>query len=93
MKEARAVSQSVNVVSARLGGSVTCLMKVIAARRMLRRRRISHTINIGVNHAAPASSNPCLAHAWLDAGGFTMVGYAEKNDYTVILGELSPKQG
>ena len=87
IEEARAVAQCVNAISGRLGESVTCLMKVVATRRMLCRRRIGHTINIGVNHAAPVASAPCLAHAWLDAGGFTMVGFAGKHDYTVILGE------
>lgn len=90
LQEARIVAHSVNAISGRLGGSVTCLMKVIAARRMLWRRRIGHTINIGVNQAAVGASS-AVAHAWLDVGGSTVVGYTKKSDYAVILGEGAPK--
>lgn len=87
LREASAAARCVNAISARLGGRITCLMKAIAVRRMLWRRGIGSAINIGVNRPASDSSSSYGAHAWLDAGGFTLTGQEEKSAFTAILGE------
>ncbi len=47
-----------------------CLVKSIAGRWMLRRRRITSQITFGVNHDR---EKRLIAHAWLKAGAFEVV--------------------
>ena len=77
---------AVDVTGGLAGKSATCLMKAIAGRRMLARRSIASDIMIGVNFKDSANGDPCLAHAWLDVAGQTLLGGDVKAQYTVIWG-------
>jgi len=47
-----------------------CLVSSLAARRMLRRRRIASRLSLGM---AKSSDGRLRAHAWLEAGGYEIV--------------------
>lgn len=59
----------------------TCLMRAIAAQRVLARRRIASSLVLSVT---PASGAVVDAHAWLEAGGIVVTGRNEKSKYVPI---------
>jgi Transglutaminase-like superfamily len=57
-----------------------CLPQAMAAKWMLARRGYSSTLYLGVSKNRAAF----IAHAWLDTGGMTVVGGANKADFTPV---------
>lgn len=65
-----------------LGGErVGCLIKAIAAKRMLARRSIQTSVQIGINKSSRNSGGIWEAHAWLDLGDQTILGGDTKTEY------------
>jgi hypothetical protein len=79
--EIRKVSWAVQAIARQAPPFRQCLLQAIAARWMLKRRRILNTLFLGVRKSG---AGPMLAHAWLNAAGQTVVGKFEKEDYRVI---------
>jgi|SRR5580658_1658858 hypothetical protein len=58
-----------------------CLPQAIAAKVMLRRRRINSVLHLGV---AKNSDAHLQAHAWLDAAGVEVTGYPGRGEFIEI---------
>lgn len=83
-RRARDIGWAVHALARRLP-QLTCLMQVLAARRMLRRRGIAATTFLGILADRPAAaSDPLLAHAWLYCGTRVIVGDGDLSQYRVI---------
>ena len=74
---ARQVRLVVRVVADRLPWTSTCLVRAMAARAMLARRRLPCTLYLGLR--APALS--LEAHAWLRAGSIAVTGGGESRAF------------
>jgi hypothetical protein len=59
-----------------------CLVKAIAAKKMLERRHIESTLYLGT--ARDSSSGKMIAHAWLRSGPFYITGAEEMDGFTVV---------
>lgn len=77
----RTVCCVVNGLSRRTPWASTCLVKVLASHKMLRKRRLPHTIHLGVRKQDSAR---LAAHAWLSADGKVLVGGRILQDFTEI---------
>ena len=73
---ARAVSVMARVMPLRCN----CLVRVVAARQLLRRRGLASQATIGVTK----EGDRLLAHAWLKTGGATVVG-GDVSDFVPLL--------
>ena len=58
-----------------------CLPQAIAARIMLKRRRVESVMHFG---AAKGEDKPLDAHAWLDAAGVEVTGYPVAKQFAEI---------
>jgi hypothetical protein len=58
-----------------------CLPQAMAARVMLKRRRVESVMHFG---AARGTDKPLDAHAWLDAAGVEVTGYPVAKDFAEI---------
>jgi hypothetical protein len=58
-----------------------CLVRAIAAMKMLQRRRIESTLYLGTTKDADGGM---IAHAWLRSGTFYITGAKEMRKYTVV---------
>ena len=65
------VSQTVNIMSRYTIWESQCLVKAIAAMKMLERRQIESTIYFGT---AKDENGKMIAHAWLRSGSFYLTG-------------------
>ena len=65
------VSQTVNIMSRYTIWESQCLVKAIAAMKMLERRQIESTIYFGT---AKDENGKMIAHAWLRSGSFYITG-------------------
>jgi len=61
----------INGMVARLPWESSCLVKAMAAHRMLKRRHIAHKVHIGVGNN---SGDSISAHAWLSSGDRIIIG-------------------
>lgn len=68
----RAVRWAVVTAARRMPFRTACLQQAIAARGMLRRRRIGSVLRLGVGDRSGAMLE---AHAWLEAGALAVTGY------------------
>jgi hypothetical protein len=59
-----------------------CFEQALAAKFMLKRRKIKSTIHFGV--AKSAVNNQMTAHAWLESDGFILTGAKGHNNFSVI---------
>jgi hypothetical protein len=64
-----------------------CLVKAIAAMKMLERRQIESTIYLGT---AKDKTGKLIAHAWLRSGPFYITG-AEVVDQFVVVSKFAKK--
>jgi hypothetical protein len=69
------VSRGLQRVAGQLPWHTTCLERAVAAKWMLRRRRVPTTLYLGVRRAGPA----LVAHAWLRSGPAIVTGGAEES--------------
>ena len=83
MQTALLVVNIINGLETRTPWKNTCLVKVLATRRMLQKRQINHKIHIGV---APKSNNDFDAHAWLSVGNEIILGGENLDGFHEISG-------
>lgn len=77
----RNVYQAVHMVSHHTFWECKCLVRAIAAMKMLERRRIDSTLYLGT---AKDESGKMVAHAWLRSGPFYITGAEEIGGFTVV---------
>lgn len=58
-----------------------CLVKAIAAMKMLERRKIESTLYLGT---ARDGNGKLIAHAWLRSGPYYITGFEEMDKFTVV---------
>ena len=75
------VSQAVNTMSHYTPWESMCLVKAIAAMKMLERRQIESTLYLGT---AKGENGKMIAHAWLRSGPFYITGFEEMEKFTVV---------
>lgn len=59
----------------------TCMVRVLAAHRMLRKRKIRHAIHFGVKKGL---NDKMEAHSWLTVGGQIFIGAEQREAYIEI---------
>lgn len=79
------VSDAVNIMSRHTIWESMCLVKAIAAMKMLERRKIDSTIYLGT---AKDENGKLIAHAWLRSGPFFITG-AEVMDKFVVVSKFA----
>lgn len=79
-KEAKRIRESVLIVARRTPWESKCLVQALSAQRMLKKKRISTTIYLGVRK----ESNEMKAHAWLRCGEFYVTGGEIREQYVVV---------
>lgn len=67
----KTVASVINGLSTRTPWSSTCLIKVLAAHKMLARRRIPHILHFGVHISQSKEIN---AHSWLSVANEVVIG-------------------
>ena len=77
----RQISQAVRVMSRHTIWESQCLVKAIAAKKMLERRRIESTLYLGT---ARDEGGSMIAHAWLRSGSFYVTGAEEMRMFTTV---------
>jgi hypothetical protein len=75
------ISQSIHMMSRYTCWESQCLVKAIAAMKMLERRRIESTLYLGT---AKDETGEFIAHAWLRSGPFYITGAVGKERFTVV---------
>ena len=71
VKKGKTVALIINGLSLRTPWSSTCLVKVLAAHSMLKKRKIAHTLHFGVKKN---TAHQLDAHAWLSVGEEKIIG-------------------
>ncbi len=87
--KARRIAGAVDLVARRTPWESTCLAQAIAAKFMLRRRRLSSLLCLGTR---VDSSGKLVAHAWLRYGSEILLGGADHASFTLLsaFGERPP---
>ncbi|XEC95521.1 lasso peptide biosynthesis B2 protein [Paenibacillus tarimensis] len=75
------VSWAVGLMSRHTWWESMCLVKAIAAMKMLERRKIESTLYLGTSRDG---SGKMIAHAWLRSGPFYITGSEEMEKFTVV---------
>ncbi|MEY2192773.1 lasso peptide biosynthesis B2 protein [Neobacillus sp. BF23-41] len=75
------ISQAVNMMSRYTLWESMCLVKAIAAMKMLERRNIESTIYLGT---AKDETGKMIAHAWLRSGPLYLTGAEEMERFVVV---------
>lgn len=75
------IADVVNGLSRRTPWRSTCLVKVIAAHKMLLKRGVPHVLHFGVQKNSPGEIK---AHAWLSTGTKIIVGGEDRDGYNEI---------
>jgi hypothetical protein len=75
------ISQIIHLASRYTFWESECLVKAIAARKMLDRRGITSTLYLGVGRVENAE---LVAHAWLRSGPFYVTGSEGMERFTVV---------
>jgi hypothetical protein len=80
---ARDIGWAVRLAAANVPFPALCLQQALAAKFMLRRRRIKGALHLGVaTRTGPGGA--MRAHAWLDAAGVEVTGCPVTSEYTEI---------
>jgi hypothetical protein len=77
----RRVAWAVTVISRRAPWRCKCLEQGIAAKMMLRRRKIANTLYLGLARGADTQLD---AHAWLRSGSVNVTGGANNDRFSVV---------
>lgn len=75
------ISRAIQRMSRHTWWESMCMVKAMAAMKMLERRGISSTLYMGT---AKDSSGQMIAHAWLRSGPYYLTGYEEMAHFTVV---------
>jgi len=89
---ARRVAWAVQAVARHLPLGFVCLPQAVAAKWMLRRRRLPSTLYLGLQRQTERSTT---AHAWLRVGDMILTGRNESSNHTVVatFAEETPSTG
>jgi hypothetical protein len=77
---ARQVRHIVGAIARRLPWHSTCLVRAMAAGRLLKRRGLPYTLYLGVSGGRP----PLDAHAWLRSGAVYVTGEEEAANFHAV---------
>ena len=77
----RRVRGALGSIRRRVPWKPTCLVRAVAANRVLARRMVASNLVLSVT---PASGKTVDAHAWLEAGELVVTGLGEKVKYVPI---------
>ncbi|MCT8138138.1 lasso peptide biosynthesis B2 protein [Anaerobacillus sp. CMMVII] len=77
----RSVSHAIHVMSKYTFWESQCLVKAIAAMRMLEKRGVESTLYLGT---AKDTKGILIAHAWLRSGPFYVSGFEGMENFTVV---------
>ncbi|MEC5424052.1 lasso peptide biosynthesis B2 protein [Virgibacillus sp. C22-A2] len=80
-QQLRDISQAIHIASSYTLWESQCLVKAIAAMRMLERRKIESTLYLGT---AKEKSGQLIAHAWLRSGPYYITGSEGMERFTVV---------
>ncbi|WP_413307765.1 lasso peptide biosynthesis B2 protein [Bacillus sp. 1P10SD] len=80
-KMARRVAESIHLMSKYTLWESQCLVKAIAAMKMLEKRDIESTLYLGTSKD---TNGKLIAHAWLRTGPYFVTGYEGMEKFTVI---------
>jgi hypothetical protein len=83
------VSRAINIMSRYTIWESQCLVKAMAAMKMLEKRKIDSTLYLGT---AKDGNGGLIAHAWLRSGPFYITG-AEVMDRFTVVSKFSKKNG
>ena len=86
-KTLRMISKLLHIVSKYTFWESQCLVKAIAAMRMLEKRGIESTLYLGT---AKDESGELIAHAWLRSGPYYVTG-AERMEKFTVVGKFAKK--
>ncbi|MBD1378841.1 lasso peptide biosynthesis B2 protein [Metabacillus arenae] len=75
------IASAVNAMSRHTFWESMCLVKAIAAMKMLERRQIESTLYLGT---AKDENGKLIAHAWLRSGPYFLTGSEEMKKFTVV---------
>lgn len=75
------ITDAIHIMSKYTFWESQCLVKAIAALKMLERRKIESTLYLGT---AKDKSGNLIAHAWLRSGPFYITGFEGKERFTVV---------
>jgi hypothetical protein len=75
------ISRAIQRMSRHTWWESMCMVKAIAAMKMLERRGIPSTLYMGT---AKDSNGRMVAHAWLRSGPYYLTGYEEMAHFTVV---------
>jgi hypothetical protein len=75
------VGWAVRAAACRTPWQSRCLVQALACAVMLRRRKVSSTVYLGV---ARDGGRDLTAHAWLKSGGCILTGKEERQRFTVV---------
>lgn len=75
------ISQAINITSRYTFWESKCLVKAIAAMKMLERRKIDCTLYLGTSKD---ENGKLIAHAWLRSGSYYVTGFEGKEKFTVV---------
>ncbi|RLL42777.1 lasso peptide biosynthesis B2 protein [Oceanobacillus piezotolerans] len=75
------ISQAIHTMSKYTFWESECLVKAIAALKMLEKRKIESTLYLGT---AKDENGKLIAHAWLRSGPFYVTGAAGRERFTVV---------
>lgn len=81
------ITEAINLMSRHTFWESMCLVKAIAAMKMLERRQIESTMYFGT---AKDETGKLIAHAWLRSGPFYLTG-AEVMDQFVVVSKFAKK--
>lgn len=81
IKQLRQISQAIHIMSHYTFWESMCLVKAIAAMKMLDRRNIESTLYLGTRKD---DSGKLIAHAWLRSGPFYITGAEEMEGFIVV---------
>ena len=81
IRELRRISSYIRRIGERLPWKCTCLVNAIAAKIMLRRRKIPSTIFFGM---AKNSDDKIAAHAWVKCGDIYVTGEHTEHEYKSV---------
>ncbi|MEW9501046.1 lasso peptide biosynthesis B2 protein [Jeotgalibacillus marinus] len=80
-KKLASVSQTIHIMSRYTFWESQCLVKAIAAMKMLERRNIESTLYLGTGRD---DEGKLVAHAWLRSGSYYITGSEGKERFTVV---------
>jgi Transglutaminase-like superfamily len=80
-KALKSISNAVNIMSRYTVWESQCLVKAIAAMRMLERRKIESTLYLGTGKD---EKGLLIAHAWLRSGSIYLTGSEGMEKFTVV---------